>query len=447
MNAHSAPTPATAGKSGPLRGQIRAPGDKSVSHRALIFGLLSCGTTEIGGLLEGADVLATARACAALGAKVDRLGEGHWRVQGVGVGALLNPTETLDFGNSGTGARLMMGVVAGHPVTARFDGDASLRKRPMKRVLDPLALVGARVLEGAEGGRLPLVLEGAREPLPVTFETPVPSAQVKSAVLLAGLAAPGETTVIEREATRDHTEAMLAYFGADVRVVPEGAHGRRITLVGRPELTPAKVMVPSDPSSAAFPLVAALLVKGSKLAIDGVMANPLRNGLVVTLREMGARIETLDERREGGEAVEDLVVQFSELTGVDVPAERAPSMIDEYPILAVAAAYARGVTRMRGLSELKVKESDRLAAVADMLRAAGVTFAIEGDDLIVEGRGPGSVPGGGTVTTHMDHRIAMSGLVLGLAAEAGMTVDDVAFIATSFPDFVPMMRRLGAEIA
>ncbi|BBF94293.1 3-phosphoshikimate 1-carboxyvinyltransferase [Blastochloris tepida] len=443
---HAVTRPVTARRSGPLRGQIRAPGDKSVSHRALIFGLLACGTTEIAGLLEGADVLATARACAALGAKVDRLGEGRWRVEGVGVGALLAPTDTLDFGNSGTGARLMMGVVAGHPVTARFDGDASLRKRPMKRVLDPLALVGARVLESAEGGRLPLVLQGAREPLPVTYETPVPSAQVKSAVLLAGLAAPGETTVIEREATRDHTESMLAYFGADVRVVPEGAHGRRITLIGRPELRPAPVRVPADPSSAAFPLVAALLLKGSKLAIEGVMANPLRNGLVVTLREMGARIEVLDERREGGELVEDLVVQFSELAGVEVPAERAPSMIDEYPILAVAAANARGVTRMRGLSELKVKESDRLAAVADMLRAAGVEAQIEGDDLIVEGKGPGGVPGGGTVVTHMDHRIAMSGLVLGLATDAGMAVDDVAFIATSFPDFLPLMAGLGAEI-
>ena len=365
----------------------------------------------------------------------------------MGVGALLAPTAPLDFGNSGTGARLMMGVVAGHPVTATFDGDASLRKRPMKRVLGPLELVGARVLESAEGGRLPLVLQGAREPLPVTYETPVPSAQVKSAVLLAGLAAPGETTVIEREATRDHTEAMLAYFGADVRVVPEGAHGRRITLAGRPELRPAPVRVPSDPSSAAFPLVAALVVKGSKLAIDGVMANPLRNGLLVTLREMGARIETLDERREGGEIVEDLVAQFSELSGVDVPAERAPSMIDEYPILAVAAAYARGVTRMRGLAELKVKESDRLQAVADMLRAAGVSAAHRGRRPHRRGTRPWRRQGW-RPRRHPHgppHRHERPGA--GPGREAGMTVDDTAFIATSFPDFLGLMRRLGAEIA
>jgi 3-phosphoshikimate 1-carboxyvinyltransferase len=349
----------------------------------------------------------------------------------------------LDFGNAGTGSRLMMGVVAGHGVTAVFDGDASLRKRPMRRVLDPLVKMGAEVVEQAEGGRLPMTLAGTPDPIPITYETPVPSAQVKSAVLLAALNSPGKTTVIEREATRDHTEKLLAHFGAEISVRPHGDHGREIVLTGRPELQPNKVIVPGDPSSAAFPLVAALIVPGSDIVIEGAMDNPLRTGLVTTLLEMGASIEATNRRTEGGEDVADLRVRASSLTGVTVPAERAPSMIDEFPVLAVAASFASGTTRMCGLAELRVKESDRLAAVADGLKACGVICEIEGDDLIVHG---GKVLGGGPVATHLDHRIAMSFLVMGLASENAVTVDDGAMIATSFPDFVPLLASLGAEI-
>jgi 3-phosphoshikimate 1-carboxyvinyltransferase len=335
----------------------------------------------------------------------------------------------------------MMGVVGGHGITATFDGDASLRKRPMSRILDPLRLMGAEVLEEAAGGRCPIVLKGVRDPAPILYRTPVPSAQIKSAVLLAGLNARGVTTVIEAEASRDHTEKMLAHFGAEVKVMAEG-EGRRIDLVGRPELSARPVVVPADPSSAAFPIVAALIVPGSDIVVEGVMMNPLRSGLLTTLMEMGAEIAVLDRRGEGGEEVADLRVRASALKGVDVPAARAPSMIDEYPVLAVAAAFASGVTRMRGLHELRVKESDRLAAVAAGLAAAGVAHAIDGDDLIVEGTG--SARGGGLVATHMDHRIAMSFLVMGLASREPMTVDDVAMIATSFPEFRPAMERLGA---
>ena len=338
-----------------------------------------------------------------------------------------------------------MGAVAGCPITATLDGDASLRKRPMRRILDPLERMGARTLEMADGGRLPVTLKGATDPIPIEYEAPVPSAQLKSAVLLAGLAAPGATTVIEKEATRDHTEKMLAHFGADVRVEPYGAHGRRVTLNGQPELAAAPVVVPADPSSAAFPLVAALIVPGSEVVLDGVMLNPLRAGLLATLREMGAAIEVLDRRNEGGEDVADLRVRSSALRGVDVPPERAPTMIDEYPILAVAAAFADGTTRMRGLKELRVKESDRLEATAALLRANGVTVEIEGDDLIVHGRGRPA--GGGLVLTHMDHRIAMSALVLGTASDKPVKVDDAGFIATSFPGFVEMMRGLGADLS
>ena len=443
MSSTASAQPLTARAGGPLRGRIRPPGDKSISHRALILGLLSVGETMVTGLLEGDDVLRTAEAARALGAIVTREGEGAWRVRGVGIGGLREPDAPLDFGNAGTGARLMMGVVGGHPIDATFDGDASLRRRPMRRILDPLVEIGASVVEAAEGWRLPLTLRGARDPVPITYRTPVPSAQVKSAVLLAGLNAPGETAVIEAEATRDHTERMLSAFGADLRVTPEGAHGRRITLRGRPELRPVPVAVPADPSSAAFPIVAALLVPGSEIVVEGVMTNPLRTGLLATLREMGAEIETLDAREEGGETVADLRVRASTLRGIEVPPERAPSMIDEYPVLAVAAAFAEGETRMRGLHELRVKESDRLAAVAAGLRAAGVDCAIEGDDLVVQG---GRARGGGVVQTHMDHRIAMSFLVLGLASERAMGVDDSAMIATSFPGFVPMMRGLGAVV-
>lgn len=443
-HASCAPRPAFARPSQALTGTVRVPGDKSVSHRALIFGAMAHGVTRIEGLLEGEDVINTARACSALGARVERLGAGHWTVEGVGARGFHSPDAPLDFGNSGTGARLMMGAVAGYPILATFDGDASLRRRPMKRVLDPLRAMGVKVVSAAEGARLPLRLRGLPALSAFTYETPVASAQVKSAVLLAGLAAAGETVVVEREATRDHTERMLAHFGADVRVEPQGAHGRRITLKGRPTLTAAPVLVPSDPSSAAFPLVAALIVPGSDIVLRDVMMNPLRIGLITTLLEMGARIEKVGERTEGGESVADLRVRHSTLTGVEVPPERAPAMIDEYPILAVAAAFARGVTRMRGLSELRVKESDRLTAVAEGLAACGVPHEVEGDDLSVTGLA--HPVGGGPVATHMDHRIAMAFLVLGLASQSGVQVDDVTFIATSFPTFLPMMAALGARI-
>jgi 3-phosphoshikimate 1-carboxyvinyltransferase len=436
--------PLSARRSPGLKGRVRVPGDKSISHRSMIFGLLSVGETLVDGLLEGADVLATGEACRKLGATVTRVGEGAWRVRGVGVGGLMTPVGILDFGNAGTGSRLMMGVVAGHGVTATFDGDASLRKRPMMRVLKPLLDMGAQIVSSAAEGRLPLTLRGAVDPTPITYATPVASAQVKSAVLLAGINAPGTTTVIEAEATRDHTERMLTHFGASVRVKPHGAHGRHIELDGRPELRPNRVVVPADPSSAAFPIVAALLVPGSDIVIEGVMMNPLRIGLINTLKEMGADITELDRRVEGGEDVADLRVRHSALKGVDVPAERAPSMIDEYPVLAVAAAFASGTTRMNGLDELRVKESDRLAAVAAGLAANGVAYAIEGSDLLVEGRG-GPVPGNGVVVTHMDHRIAMAFLIMGLASEQPVSVDDTSFIATSFPTFVPMMEKLGAS--
>jgi 3-phosphoshikimate 1-carboxyvinyltransferase len=441
---HLPAAPLSAAASGPLTGRIRPPGDKSVSHRAMIFGLLAIGETTVEGLLEGEDVLRTAQAARQLGAKVTRHAPGRWSVRGAGLGSLVQPTETLDFGNAGTGSRLMMGVVAGHPIVARFDGDASLRKRPMRRILDPLELQGAQVLEQAEGGRLPLVLQGAAEPLPVEYKTPVASAQIKSAVLLCGLNSPGRTVVIEAEASRDHTEKMLAHFGATVKSEPHGAHGRRITLEGRPELVARPVRVPADPSSAAFPIVAALIVPGSDVVVEGVMTNPLRSGLLTTLIEMGADL-TLDNRRdEGGEEVADVRARFSSLKGVDVPAERAPSMIDEYPVLAVAAAFARGETRMRGLSELRVKESDRLAAIAAGLVANGVDCEIIGDDLVVRG---GAVAGGGTVATHLDHRIAMSFLVMGLAAQKAVTVDDETMIATSFPTFKSLMQGLGARFS
>jgi len=444
-DAHPDALPAAAAPGAPLRGRLRAPGDKSISHRALIFGLLSIGETRIEGLLEGDDVLRTAAACRALGATVLHDAPGRWRVRGAGIGGLVEPAEGLDFGNAGTGSRLMMGVAGSHPIMTRFDGDASLRKRPMRRILDPLVRMGVEVVAEAKGGRVPITLRGPRETVPIVYETPAASAQIKSAVLLAGLNSPGRTTVVERQATRDHTERMLRHFGAKVTVEPEGEEGRRITVAGQPTLTGSPVVVPSDPSSAAFPLVAALIVPGSEVVIEGVMMNPLRTGLLATLLEMGAEIERLDERDEGGETVADLRVRASRLAGVEVPAHRAPSMIDEYPVLAVAAAFAEGTTRMRGLHELRVKESDRLAAVAAGLAAAGVPHAIEGDDLLVHGLA-GKVPGGGEVATHLDHRIAMSFLVMGLAARNGMAVDDGAMIQTSFPTFVPLMRALGAEI-
>jgi 3-phosphoshikimate 1-carboxyvinyltransferase len=439
------PVPLQARSSGPLTGKVRVPGDKSISHRALILGALAIGETRITGLLEGEDVLNTAAAMRVLGAKVDRTGDFAWSVRGVGVGGFAQPESPLDFGNSGTGCRLVMGAVAGCPIAAVFDGDASLRSRPMRRVLDPLELMGARVRSSGQGGRLPLALEGARDPLPIVYRTPVASAQIKSAVLLAGLAAPGTTTVIESQASRDHTELMLRHFGAQIASTREGDHGRKIVLTGQPELRGADVVVPADPSSAAFPVVAALVVEGSDIVLSDVMTNPLRTGLFMTLREMGASIEQVALRGDTGEPMAQVRVRASKLRGVEVPPERAPSMIDEYLVLAVAAGFAEGTTIMRGLQELRVKESDRLEATAAMLRVNGVKAEIVGDDLIVEGRG--HVPGGGLVATHMDHRIAMSALVMGLAADNPVKVDDTAFIATSFPDFIPMMRALGAEFS
>ncbi len=446
MRQPDAPTsdPLIASKSGVLQGELDVPGDKSISHRALIFATLASGRSTVQGLLEGEDVLATAQAMRALGARVVRRDDGIWEIDGAGLGALLEPQGPLDFGNAGTGVRLCLGVVAGHGITATFDGDASLRRRPMRRVLDPLTRMGAEVVESNDG-RLPIVLRGAQDPVPITYELPVPSAQVKSAVLLAGLNSPGITTVVEPSATRDHTERMATHFGARLDITAEGA-GRRIALHGRPELTGREVFVPADPSSAAFPLVAALLVPGSEILIRDVMTNPTRFGLVHTLREMGAEIVEENPRAAAGETITDLRVRASALRGVEVPAERAPTMIDEYPVLAVAAAFAEGETVMRGLAELRVKESDRLAAVSAGLAANGIDHAIDGDDLIVRGSGGGGVPGGGTVMTEMDHRIAMSFLVLGLATERPVTIDDSRMIATSFPGFVDLMRGIGAEI-
>ena len=445
MTQSDQPSPLEARSSGPLTGKVRVPGDKSISHRALILGALAVGETRISGLLEGEDVLNTAKSMRALGAAVARTGDFAWTVRGVGVAGFAEPQAPLDFGNSGTGCRLVMGAVAGCPISAVFDGDASLRSRPMRRVLDPLELMGARVGQSGQGGRLPLTLQGARDPLPILYRTPVASAQIKSAVLLAGLAAPGTTTVIETEASRDHTELMLKHFGAEIVSTKEGRHGRKIALTGQPELHGADVVVPADPSSAAFPIVAALIVEGSDIVLSDVMTNPLRTGLLTTLREMGALIEETEVRGDAGEPMAQLRVRASKLRGVEVPPERAPSMIDEYLVLAVAASFGEGTTIMRGLKELRVKESDRLEATAAMLRVNGVRVEISGDDLIVEGRG--YVPGEGLVATHMDHRIAMSALVMGLAADKPVKVDDTAFIATSFPDFIPMMRSLGAEFS
>ncbi len=426
----------------PLAGTLAVPGDKSISHRALMFGALAVGQTRITGLLEGEDVLRTAAAMRALGAEVVRDGDGAWRVAGRGIGGLTEPADVLDMGNSGTAARLLAGILASHPLFAVMTGDASLRRRPMRRVIDPLTACGAR-FAAREGGRLPLAIEGARDALPLDYRLPVASAQVKSAVLLCGLNAPGITRVEEPQATRDHSENMLRHFGAEVSVAEAGT-GRVITLRGQPELFGADVTVPGDPSSAAFPAVAALLVPGSDLRIAGVGLNALRTGLFTTLREMGAVLAVENARVAGGEPVGDLVVAHASLRGVEVPPARAPSMIDEFPILAVAAACAEGTTRMRGLHELRVKESDRLAATALLLAANGVRVAVEGDDLIVHGTGH-APPGGGLVATHMDHRLAMSALVLGLAAEQPVQVDDASFIDTSFPGFVALMNAASGE--
>ena len=426
-----------------LTGRITVPGDKSISHRALMFGALAMGETRITGLLEGEDVLRTAAAMRALGAEVVNHGDGRWSVAGRGIGGLAEPADVLDMGNSGTAARLLCGILASHPIFSVMTGDASLRRRPMRRVTDPLSATGAR-FASREGGRLPLAIEGAQQAMPLEYRLPVASAQVKSAVLRAGLNARGITLVIEPEATRDHSENMLRHFGATVSVEAEG-HGRIIRLTGQPELRGADVAVPGDVSSAAFPLAAALLVAGSRLRIDGIGLNPLRAGLLLCLEEMGADIQVENRRTEGGEPVGDLVVAHSALRAIDVPAERAPSMIDEYPILAVLAACANGTTRMRGLKELRVKESDRLAATAALLSVNGARVEIDGDNLIVHGTGAPPA-GGGHVATHMDHRIAMSALVLGQATAAPVSVDDSAFIDTSFTGFVSLMTGIGAGL-
>lgn len=437
-------TPLHSRAHGPLAGDIRAPGDKSVSHRALILSALATGRSTVRGLLLADDVMRTAAALRQAGVAVARGDDGAWRVDGVGVGGLAEPSDVLDLGNSGTGARLLMGVLAAHPFASVLTGDESLRARPMARVAEPLARMGARI-EGRDGMRLPIRVEGAIDPLPIEYRLPVPSAQVKSAVLLAGLNAPGTTTVIEPRPTRDHTERLLRLFGAEVSV-NDAADGRRIALVGRPELEARDIEVPGDPSSAAFALVAACIVPGSVVTVRGVGVNPLRMGLFETLTEMGADIDIAPRGEKCGEPVADITAKSAALKGVTVPAERAPRMIDEYPVLAIAAACARGTTVMEGLGELRVKESDRLAAVERGLAANGIAVESGPDSLSIAGVA-GAPPGGGRVATGLDHRIAMAFLVLGVAAAAPVEIDDSSMIATSYPEFAATMNGLGAAIA
>ena len=435
--------PLTARPSEALTGTAAIPGDKSISHRALMIGTLAVGETEIRGLLEGEDVLRTARAMAALGAEIERDDEGAWRLWGRGLGGLRAPEDVLDLGNSGTGARLLLGLLAGHALTATLTGDASLRARPMARVIGPLTEMGARI-SARDGGRLPLTIRGAASPSPIRYRLPVASAQVKSAILLAGLSAPGKTTVVEPEPTRDHSERMLRHFGAEIEV-EETEEGRAVALCGQPELLAQAVRVPADPSSAAFAAVAALVLPGSELRLPGLGVNPHRTGLFETLEEMGAELAFENRRDQAGEPVADLVLRAGTLEGVEVPAARAPAMIDEFPILAVAAACARGTTVMRGLAELRLKESDRLAAIARGLAACGVEVEAGEDSLTVHGRGA-RPPGGARIEAGLDHRIAMSFLVLGLAAERPVTIDDAAPIETSFPGFARLLTDLGANI-
>ncbi len=446
MSSHGDPIPMTSAACGPLTGRADVPGDKSISHRSLILGAMAVGETTITGLLEGQDVLDTAEAMRAFGAEVTDHGGGKWSVHGVGVGGFAEPDQVIDCGNSGTGVRLIMGAMATSPISATFTGDASLNKRPMARVTDPLALFGCQTV-GRSGGRLPMTLVGAAEPVPARYVVPVPSAQVKSAALLAGLNAPGQTVVIEAEATRDHTERMLAGFGAEISTELTD-EGRVITLTGQPELQPQHIDVPRDPSSAAFPVCAALIVPGSDVLVPTIGLNPTRAGLFTTLREMGADLTYENEREEGGEPVADLRARFSpNLKGITVPAERAASMIDEYPVLSVVAAFASGVTDMPGVKELRVKESDRIDAMAVGLRAAGVEVEDGPDWWRVTGLGHGNVPGGATCASHLDHRIAMAFLVMGMATAAPMSVDDGGPIATSFPIFEPLMASLGAAVS
>lgn len=445
-SANASPSPLCLRATGPLRGAVRVPGDKSISHRALMLSALAVGRSEVSGLLEGEDVLATAAAMRAMGARLERLGDGHWAIDGVGVGGLLQPAATLDMGNSGTSTRLLMGLVATHPIHATFIGDASLSRRPMGRVITPLSQMGADIT-ASPGGRLPLMVRGAKTPLPLHYRLPVASAQVKSAILLAGLNIQAETIVEEPIPTRDHSERMLRSFGADLSVEPLPDGGNRISVRGWGRFHPQELLVPGDPSSAAFPLIAALLVPGSTVLITGVGLNPTRDGLVRVLKEMGADIRLANPREVGGEPVADLDVRHSTLTGIEVPPEIAPSMIDEYPILFVAAALARGRTVMCGIEELRVKESDRISAMAAGLAAAGVRVEEFPDGIAIEGTGGEPVPGGVTVRTHLDHRIAMSFAVLSMVSTAAITVDDRAPINTSFPTFLPLMQSLGAAEA
>ncbi|WP_068085148.1 3-phosphoshikimate 1-carboxyvinyltransferase [Polycladidibacter stylochi] len=443
MSHSSLQQPLTSHKGKPLSGTIRVPGDKSISHRSLMFGALALGTTRISGLLESEDVIGTANAMNAVGANCQRLDDGSWRVDGVGLGSLLEPQAPIDFGNAGTGVRLCMGIFASHPISVMMTGDSSLSGRPMGRVLNPLRQMGTAVI-AREGDRLPAAIRGNNAPAAITYRVPMPSAQVKSAVLLAGLNTPGTTTVIEPVATRDHTEKMLQGFGAELSVEINEAGERVISLQGQPKLKAQDVIVPGDPSSAAFPIVAALITPGSDVTVENVLLNEHRTGLLTTLIEMGGDITITNRRESGGEEIGDIRVRTSNLKGIIVPAERAPSMIDEYPILAVAAAFAEGETKMLGLEELRVKESDRLAAVARGLEANNVP-CVEGEDtLSVTGQAPQL--GGGRVVTHLDHRIAMSFLVLGLAAEKPVEIDDGAPIATSFPSFTKLMEQLGGKI-
>jgi 3-phosphoshikimate 1-carboxyvinyltransferase len=428
---------------GPLGGTTAVPGDKSISHRSLILAALAVGRSHVSGLLEGEDVLATAGALTALGVGIARTGEGRWRVDGVGIGGLAEPSTVLDLGNAGTGARLLLGVLAGQPFVSFVTGDASLNARPMARVIAPLGRMGA-VFTARSGDRLPLAVLGSDSLVPIEHRSKVASAQVKSAVLLAGLHAPGRTSVVEPQPSRDHTERMLAAMGAELEsgTRDDGTHA--VAVRGQPELAPTDVAVPGDPSSAAFPVVAAAIRPGSHIRIEGVCTNPLRTGLYETLLEMGARLRLASPRTVGGEPVADIEVEGGSLKGVTVPAARAPTMIDEYPVLAVAAAFAEGTTIMHGLAELRVKESDRLAAVADGLTACGASVTVEEDTLIVEGRS--EIAGGAAIDARLDHRIAMSFLVLGGATRAPVTVDGAAAIETSFPGFRELMNGLGARI-
>ncbi len=445
MSSHGTPIPMTSSPCGPLHGEAHVPGDKSISHRALILGALSIGETRITGLLEGEDVLDTAKAMQAFGAEVTDHGGGSWSVHGVGVGGFSEPDNVIDCGNSGTGVRLIMGCMASSPITATFTGDASLNARPMARVTDPIALFGALSV-GRAGGRLPMTIVGAPDPIPVRYEVPMPSAQVKSAVLLAALNAPGQTVVTEKEATRDHTERMLAGFGAEISTEVTEA-GRVITLTGQPELKAQDIVVPRDPSSAAFPVCAAIVTPGSDVLVPNIGLNPTRAGLFKALREMGADLTYENPREEGGEPVADLRAKFSpDLRGIEVDPAGAASMIDEYPVLSVVAAFAQGDTVMRGVKELRVKESDRIDAMAKGLRANGVEVD-EGEDWwIVKGLGHGNVPGGAICASQLDHRIAMSFMILGMAAQKPVSLDDGGPIATSFPIFEGLMADLGAQI-